>query len=105
MRYTPTPRSDPHGLAGMLKSPQMRQLVQQRAEVAQALYRARVAKRTGQLARDVRIETFIGGHRNDRWCARVIAYAPHAAAHEFGADGRPGAHDWPVVLSQLGGAS
>ncbi|MDG3012459.1 hypothetical protein G4X40_20170 [Rhodococcus sp. D2-41] len=106
MDYKPTPRSDPNGLAGLLRSPQMRRLMAERGTVAQALYRQRVAKRTGDLARMVRVETFIGGRRKDRWCARVVAFAPHAASHEFGtsADGRrpqKGAHDWPAVLEQL----
>jgi hypothetical protein len=103
MRYTPTPRNDPNGLAGLLLSPQMRSLMLQKAEVAQALYRARVAKKTGQLAREVRVQTYIGGKRNDRWCSRVIGQPPreHSAPHEFGARGRPGAHDWPAVLAQM----
>ncbi|WP_072814279.1 hypothetical protein [Rhodococcus zopfii] len=103
MRYQRTPASNPNGLAGLMLDPKMRQLVRERAEIAKALYQARVAKRTGVLAREVRVVTYIGGP-TPRWCARVIAHAPHAASHEFGADGRPGAHDWPAVLAQLGGA-
>lgn len=106
MEYTPTSSSDPTGMAGLLMSPQVRSLMREKAEIAQALYRAQVARRTGDLARETRVETYRGGRRNDRWCARVISRPTHghAAAHEFGADGRStsGAHDWPAVLGRLG---
>lgn len=94
---------------GLLKSPEMRALMFERAETAQALYRDIVAKRTGRLARSARVETYIGGERNpnDRWCGRLIVEAPYAASHEFGFDDgdldvRAGVHDLNVVLNQLG---
>ncbi len=106
MQYKPTSRNNPNGLAGLLRSPQVRSLMREKGEIAQALYRGRVARRTGQLARETRVETAIGGRRNDRWTARVISRPPnqHAASHEFGNDGRDrdGAHDWPAVLGQMG---
>jgi hypothetical protein len=77
-------------LGAILKSSEMRSLVQEKAEMAQALYRDLVRKRTGQLARSARVSTYIGGARNDRWIAEMIVDAPHAAAHEFGVGDKPG---------------
>ncbi|MBF6368424.1 hypothetical protein IU469_22260 [Nocardia puris] len=100
-------------IAGLLLSARMRSLMYERAEIAQALYREIVSKRTGRLARSARVETFIGGARNDRWCSRLIvggAEAPHGLAHEFGyeidRDDEPiqveGAHDLNLVLNAMG---
>ncbi|MGW4325450.1 hypothetical protein ACWEKR_06115 [Nocardia sp. NPDC004573] len=76
-------------IAGLLVGPQMRALMFERAEMAQAIYREIVAKRTGRLARSARIETFRGGRMHDRWKSRLIiggSEAPHALGHEFGHD-------------------
>ncbi|WP_228002141.1 hypothetical protein [Nocardia australiensis] len=94
-------------VGGILKSGEMRSLMFERGEVAQALYREIVAKRTGRLARSARVETFIGGSRGDRWCSRLIVEAPYAASHEYGTDDgntgiQVGAHDLNIVLNQLG---
>ncbi|PQP24162.1 hypothetical protein [Rhodococcus opacus] len=77
------------GLAQLLLSPEMRSLMQERAEMAQALYRADVAKPTGRLARSARVETAIGGRNNDRWVSYLIVDAPYAASHEFGRGNKP----------------
>lgn len=71
-------------LGEILKSSEMRSLVQQKAEIAQALYREEVRKRTGTLARSARVETYLGGTRGDRWVSEMIIDAPHALAHEDG---------------------
>lgn len=91
----------------ILLSTQMRALMFERGEIAQSIYRDIVAKRTGRLARSARVETFIGGEANDRWCSRLIVDAPYAASHEYGTDDgdtnvRVAAHDLNVVLNQMG---
>lgn len=90
-------------LAAILRSQQVRRMVQAKAEEGQAIYQGIVAKRTGRLARSARIETFIGGAKSDRWCARLIVDAPYAASHEFGTEKGPAAHDLNQVLNRLGG--
>lgn len=77
-------KPDHAGVGKILIGPEMRSLVQDRAEMAAALYRERVKKRTGENAKAVRVHTEIGGKKNDRWTAVVTAFAPHAAAREFG---------------------
>lgn len=94
-------------VGAILVSPEMRSLMFERGEMAQALYREIVAKRTGRLARSARVETFIGGKKNDRWQTRLIVDAPYAASHEFGTDDgdegiTAGVHDLNVVLNALG---
>ncbi|MFC9761649.1 hypothetical protein [Rhodococcus jostii] len=76
--------SDSTGVGKFLKSPTMRSLMTEHAEIAVSLYRSRVRQRTGENAREVRVHTEIGGRRHDRWVAVVTAYAPHALAREFG---------------------
>lgn len=97
-------------IAGILLSSQMRALMFERAEIAQAIYRDIVAKRTGRLARSARVETFRGGRLNDRWKSRLIvggSEAPYGLAHEYGfddGDTRIGAaaRDLNRVLNMLG---
>lgn len=103
------PVRDNPAVTALLKSSEMRALMFERGEIAQAIYQEIVAKRTGRLARSARVETFLGGDRrpNDRWCARLIVTATYAASHEYGTDDgdediRAGAHDLNVVLNQLG---
>lgn len=100
------PKPNP-AITAALRSPEMRSLVAGRAEAAKAIYQEIVSKRTGRLARSARIETFIGGAKNDRWIGRLIVEAPYSASHEFGTgDGgehvRAGFHDLNVVLNRLG---
>ncbi|MBF6328734.1 hypothetical protein [Nocardia transvalensis] len=102
------PAYDNPAVTALLVSPRMRSLMAERGELAQALYREIVAKRTGRLARSARVETFIGGRRNDRWYSRLIVGERYAASHEFGTDDgdegiRAGAHDLNVVLNSMGG--
>lgn len=90
---------DSRGLAKYVKGPEVRSLVRGSAEEVESIYRATVAKRSGRLARETRIETFIGGRKNDRWCARLTAYAPYAAAHEFGNRRGGAAHELRNALN------
>lgn len=89
---------DKDGLHRLTMGPQMRSLMVDNAEQIRAIYRSVVAKRSGTLASEVRIETFIGGRQLDRWCARVIAYAPYAASHEFGTFKQRGYHELRKAL-------
>ena len=101
-------------LAQILLSPTMRSLMQERAEMAQALYRGEVAHRTGRLAASARVETAIGGKKNDRWVSHLLIDTPYADSHEFGRGDKPGstgqaasieaaANDLNRVLTMLGG--
>ncbi len=89
-------------MQGILVSPAVRSMVFQEAEKVQAKYRGLVAKRTGELARSVRVATSIGTGvkpgSSPRWRGHVIAAAPHAAAHEFGGKGRRGYHELRQAL-------
>jgi len=97
-------------IAGILLSSQMRALMRERAEIAQAIYRDIVAKRTGRLARSARVETRIGGRQKDRWVGVLTiggSEAPHGLPHEFGTDDgdtnvQAAAHDLNQVLNMLG---
>ena len=93
---------DHKGIRELTMGPEMRSLMRGYAEEIEAIYRTIVAKRTGRLARETRIETFIGGRRNDRWVARLIAYAPYAASHEFGTSDQPGYHELLKALHMRG---
>lgn len=85
-----------------LVSPECRSLVSGRAEIAEALYREVVAKRTGRLAASTHVTTEI---EDGRWVSMMTARAPYAASHEFGTgdlDIRPGHHEMNHVLDMLG---
>ena len=106
MRDVKVGRAGGHtGLGEVLLSSDMRRLVESRANTAAMLYQALVAKRTGQLARDVKVSTYIGG---DRWRARVTVgeNIVHDLPHEFGHDRQngprvDGAEDLKKVLRML----
>ena len=89
-------------MQGILVSSEVRSMVFQEAEAVRARYRGIVAKRTGELARNVRVATSIRtgvkAGSSPRWCGHVIATAPHAAAHEFGGRGRRGYHELRQAL-------
>lgn len=87
-----------------LLSAECRALVFDRGELAEAMYREVVAKRTGRLAASTHVTTAIEG---DRWIAMMTALAPYAASHEFGTDNgnehiQPGHHEMNHVLDLLG---
>lgn len=100
-------------LTELLMSARMRGFVFERAETAQWLYQARVARETGALSVSARAYTEVGGKRHDRWIGVMLVgfgleYDP---AHEFGYTTRkgrrakrrkvPGAHDLNAVLEEL----
>ncbi|RBO87027.1 hypothetical protein [Nocardia puris] len=101
-------------VTALLMSREMRALMWERGEIAQALYREIVSKRTARLARSARPETFVGGDRNDRWCVRLLVGGPGAyygLPHEFGYEIEhedetvtvvEGAHDLNLVLNAMG---
>lgn len=79
-------------LTAVLRSERMRSIVFETAELAQALYRETVTKRSGRLAASAHVSTEIGGVRNDRHIGVLTVgvgaqgTVEYAAAHEFGAD-------------------
>lgn len=74
------------GFGQVLMSQQYRRLLESHANTAAMLYQAVVAKRSGALARDVRVHTRVGGLANDRWVAQLIVgeQIDYGASHEFG---------------------
>jgi len=113
-------------LAAVLLSGEIRAAVEDRGHTAQMLFQAEVAKRSGRLAATARVQTEIGGVRNDRWVSHMIVggqgalgTVAYGAAHQFGHwqdqahqfDGDQelgesgtfveGAHDLNRVLEQL----
>ncbi|MEV4155413.1 hypothetical protein AB0J48_20520 [Nocardia salmonicida] len=97
-------------ITALLLAPEMRSLMREKGELAEALWRELVAIRTGRLARSSRLETHIGGRGNDRWTATLTVGgdgADYGIPHEFGhdSDGRPvvGAHELNAALAMLGG--
>lgn len=111
-----------HGFRGVgevLMGQPMRRLMESRANTVAMLYQASVAKRSGALARDVRVTTKIGGRNNDRWTGQVIVgeRIDHDLRHEFGwtqawidedgtrhtGDHHPGAKDLKQALGRLAG--
>lgn len=109
MRHHIPTNSNP-AIAAILLSSRMRAMVFERAEIAQAIYRDVVAKRTGRLARSARAETIIGGRNKDRWVGVLTVggtEAPYGLPHEYGSDDgntqvRAAAHDLNQVLNMLG---
>lgn len=107
-------------LTAVLLSPQMEAIVRERAETAQAMYQAAVAKRTGALAASARADVVVGGVRHDRHVGILTVGddLDYGAAHEFGVGDHPGsvhnldgpnhvmaaAHDLNSVLEGLGHA-
>jgi hypothetical protein len=120
--YDPNP-----AVAAVLISPRMRAIVFEVAELAQALYVAQVAKRSGMLAASAHASTEIGGQgrrTHDRWIGQLtvggtgsLGTVDYGAAHEFGRGEHAGsihdldgeqivqhpAHDLNRVLEELGG--
>ena len=94
-------------LSALMVSPRMRDIVSERAHMAQMLYQAQVAKRTGRLAKSADAHTEVGGKRHDRWIGELTIGGmgvDYAASHEFGTSANNGAaHDLNQVLSELEG--
>lgn len=72
------------GIGAYLRGPELRSMMREYGEVGLAMYRANAIKRSGLNARSSRTYTEIGGAKNDRWTATVLAYGPYAAAREYG---------------------
>ncbi len=96
------------GLGEVLVSPEMKRLVESRANTAALLYQALVAKQAGELARDMQVRSRIGGPNRDRWVGSVHVgeHVVQDLPHEFGYDqpgGRhiDGAEDLDQVLRML----
>ena len=101
-------------LTALLRSARIREICFERAETAQWLYQARVAKRSTALARSAHAHTEIGGIRQDRWIGVLSVHSgiEYEASHEFGYTTRKGrkakrrkvsaAHDLNAVLDELG---
>lgn len=115
-------------LTALLMSQEMKAIVEERGHMAQMLYQADVAKRTGRLAASAQVQTEIGGVRHDRWVSHLTVggegakgMADYGAAHQFGhwedesrlfgndfTSGESavfveGSHELNRVLEQLGG--
>lgn len=93
MRDIDIPRPNP-ALAAILIGPQVRSMVFEAGEIAQALYRAIGHKDTGRSAREARVETHIGGVRHDRWIATLTVDQPTSTKRAL--------EDLNQVLNQLG---
>lgn len=94
MDVTVYPHPNP-ALTEVLRSARMRAIMLELAELAQALYREEVAKRTGALAASARAYTEIGGIDNDRWIGvlSVGSANPYDLHHEFGTERSEGITD------------
>ncbi|MFC8182404.1 hypothetical protein ACFULT_26330 [Rhodococcus sp. NPDC057297] len=73
-----------NGMGAYLRGPDLRSMMREYGEIGLAMYRENAIKRSGLNARSSRSYTEIGGAKNDRWTAVVLAYGPYAAAREFG---------------------
>jgi hypothetical protein len=72
----------PNGaLAAILVSPNMELLMNVIGQEIVLAYRAKVAKRTGQLAASASAQTMIGGHRNDRFVSHITIGGDLAVAY------------------------
>lgn len=88
-------------IAALLLSPEMRNLMAQRGEVALAAYLAVVNVDTGQLASTAHVETYVEG---DRWKTSLVVgggEAEYAPYHEGGTRTQTGEHDLNRVLNVL----
>lgn len=79
------------------------------------LYQARVAKRSGRLAESAHVQIERGGHRHDRWTAKVVVGGDfvrnpkdgftYGALHEFGSPKDklhfPPAHDLKSIVEEI----
>ncbi|WP_099024458.1 HK97 gp10 family phage protein [Mycolicibacterium palauense] len=92
--------------AAVLMSPALGGLLQSQANLVAALYRARVAKRTGKLAGSTNAFVTMGGHQGDRLVGKVTVGTglEYGALHEFGAPSNPNrqaAKDLAEVVDSL----
>ena len=92
-------------IAQWLVGQECRRLVESTTHVAEMLFQAEVAKRSGDLARSTRVEMFLGGRKADRWVGSLTVGTnlDYGASHEYGTQYQSGADDLTAVLDQLGG--
>lgn len=82
------------GMGAYLRtSTELRRELARRGEIGIASFRQSARRRSGENARSVRYETQIGGVKKDRQVGVIVAYAPYAAAREFGNVRGPGEHN------------
>lgn len=105
------PRND--ALRELKRSALMRGIMAHLSDGAVLLYQAKVAKRSGALARSARPDVEMGGHHGDEWTGGLIVGTDHALPHEFTAEvplfgdkehrhRDPPARDMNFVLEHLG---
>ncbi|PTR30596.1 hypothetical protein C8K36_102448 [Rhodococcus sp. OK519] len=91
------------GMAAYLStSGDLRRHLQHKGEMAIALYRAGVKRKTGRNAREVRYQTTVGGKRKDRMIGEVIAYAPYSAYREWGTVNNDAERNLRAVARKIG---
>lgn len=75
----------------VLMSPGLGNLLHNQAGMVAAMYRAKVARRTGHLAASATATVTVGGHRHDRLIGKVTVGTglEYGALHEFGAKSNP----------------
>ena len=81
---------------GVLMSPGLGELLQSHGDEIVALYRAKVAKRTGRLAASATARVTVGGHKHDRLIGKVTIGTglEYGALHEFGSKTNPDQHSY-----------
>jgi hypothetical protein len=81
------------GLRPLLQSPELADLVAERAELGAAHARGRASRVTGEHADSIHVERIRNaGLRKDRVGANIIADSDHSAPAEFGRNKRGGDH-------------
>lgn len=92
------------GMAAYLStSGDLRRHLAHKGEMAIALYRAGVKRKTGRNAREVRYRTTVGGKKKDRMIGEVIAYAPYSAYREWGTKHNAAERTLRGVARKIGG--
>lgn len=92
------------GMAAYLStSGDLRRHLAHKGEMAIALYRAGVKRKTGRNAREVRYRTTVGGKKKDRMIGEVIAYAPYSAYREWGTKHNAAERNLRSVARKIGG--
>lgn len=90
-------------LAAILVSPNMELLMGILSQEVVLRYRARVAKRTGQLMQSAEAKPVIGGHKMDRWVGKVTIGGEAAVAKWYSPrNPNPGDLFFYGVLHELG---
>ena len=94
---------DYRGMGEWLRGPECLALVQDRTDLAKAVYQSIVAKRSGNLAESA--STSIEAGPNERPVGVLTvggSGAPYGASHEFGTQFQDPTDDLNIVLAMLG---